>query len=202
MKTSITALVLMSSIAFAHPCSAQHKPDKEEREAMAMSAEDVALRVEVKGQSDALEPVVWISTRPFLEGRSGSDKFLRASLDKITGKVFYQLYLSGVFPQSMRFSRITYLIAGNLQSGDVQRIYTDVSCQRYGCSYYEDYVVEFSRAALEALAAGDDGVYWQARLFGETVEGADVDVLRNETAGFLIAVDRAMSALPSPADGG
>ena len=58
MKTSITALVLMSSIAFAHPCSAQHKPDKEEREAMAMSAEDVALRVEVKGQSDALEPVV------------------------------------------------------------------------------------------------------------------------------------------------
>lgn len=195
MRALVAAILLLPAIGSASHAGAQYKPDKEERVAMAMSPEEVSLRLELKGQSDALEPAIWISTQPFLRGRSGGDKFLRANIDKITGKVFYQLYLSSSFSQSLRFDRMTYLVGGKLKTAKVERIYFDVSCQRYGCTHFEDFVVDLSREDLQALAAEGGGPYWRARLFGQSVEGADVDVLRNETSGLLLAVDQQLARL-------
>jgi|JI8StandDraft_2_1071088.scaffolds.fasta_scaffold31306_5 hypothetical protein len=202
MKSRIALALITLLSCNAHSALAQHKPDKEERAAMTMTPEQVSRSVEKKGAVDPLEPSIWISTRPFLLGNSGSDKFLRANIDKATGEVVYQLYLSGVFPYSMRFDRMTYLVSGKLRQAKVDRVYFDVSCQRYGCSHYEDYVVQLERNDLDALSTCVTGSpYWKARLFGQSVEGTDVDVLCNETAGFLVAVDRAVAKLkPTPAD--
>lgn len=196
MKINAALLLLTIVSLSAQPVMAQRKPNKEERAAMAMTPEQVSRSVEKKGAVDPLEPAIWISTRPFLPGNSGGDRFLRANIDKATGEVFYQLYLSGAFPQAMRFDRMTFLVSGQLKRAKVDRISYDVSCQRYGCSHYEDYVVQLERADLEALSISADGTpFWTARLFGQTVEGTDVNVLCNETAGFLIAVDRALTKL-------
>lgn len=169
---------------------------------MAMTPEHVASLVEIKGESDPLEPSIWISTQPFLKARFGGDRFLRANIDKVSGKVFYQLYVSAAFSQSMRFNRMTYLVDGKLKSATADRIYYDVSCQRYGCSHYEHYVVELPRSDLEALAGEASDPSWQARFFGQAVDGVDLLVLDNETAGFLLAVDQVLTRVQKAGDGG
>lgn len=188
----LTAILLLGS-----PVWGQGTLSKQEQKAMQFTPEQVSQMVEVRGDRDQLEPTIWVSTQPFLKRNVGDDKFLRANIDKTTGQVFYQLYLSGSAPQSLRLNRMTYLVDGKLQSAKVDRIYFDVSCQRYGCTYFEDHVVTIPRDHLEALAKADGDLFWRARLFGQTVQGIDIMFLRNETAGLLLAVDRLQSAAPT-----
>lgn len=196
MKMHRTAALIALAL-HAAPSLAQEKVSKQELVAMRSTPEQVAQMVEVRGDRDQLEPTVWVSTQPFLKRKIGDDKFLRANIDKLTGDVFYQLYLSGSAPQSLRLDRMTYLVDGELQSAKVDRIYFDVSCQRYGCTHFEDYVVTIPRDHMEALSKGEGDLSWRARLFGQTTEGIDIMFLRNETAGLLLAVDRLRVAFPA-----
>lgn len=189
LKLFILAVALASL-----PAAAQDQPrklTKQEREAMALTPADASLRTTVRG-TDELDPSVWVSTEPFLKG-GAYDKFFRARIDKETGETFYQLYLRSASGRgAVRLSRMTYLVDGKLKIAPIDRIDTDVSCQRYGCTYYEDAVADLPREDLEALASGegDEDTFWRMRLFGDAVSGVDATLLRNETAGFLIAVDR------------
>lgn len=185
------ALIIASFLAGA-PVLAQvpaQKLSKPEREAMALTAEQASFRTSVSG-ADALGPGVWVSTEPFLSGRA-DDKFLRALIDKETGDTTYQLYLrSSSGRGAFRPSKLTYLINGAPRSAPVERIDVDVSCRHRNCTYFEDAIADLPRADLEALANNGANDFWQMRLFGETVTGVDTAMLRNETAGLLIAVDR------------
>jgi hypothetical protein len=201
MRRDFVIAVSLVLVVTGASAAAQDKPNKEEREAMAMTPSEVVTRVEVKGQTDPLEPSIWVSTQPFLKARAGNDRFLRANISKATGQVFYQLYVSAAFSQSMRFNRMTYLVGGELRSADVERVFFDVSCQRYGCTHFEDYVIELPRADLDALAADPSDVAWRARFFGQSVDGTDLMVLRNETAGFLTVVDHVIEQIQAPSAG-
>ena len=197
--TLAVALVSLPVAAQEQP----RKPTKQEREAMALTPADASLRTTVRG-TDELDPSVWVSTEPFLKG-GAYDKFFRARIDKENGETFYQLYLrSASNRDALRLSRMTYLIGGKLKTAAIDRIDTDVSCQRYGCTYYEDAVANLPREDLEALASGegDEQPFWRMRLFGDTVSGTDAVILRNETAGFLMAVDRERERLGFEATGG
>lgn len=161
---------------------------------MELSSAQVAGLVEVKGLADPLDPGVWVSSEPILKQKSGGDKFFRAYFDKVDGSEFYQIYLRSVAQDSLGLQRMTYIVDGKLQSASISRLDIDVDCSRYGCSYYEDYVVEVPREHLDALAKGSD-IAWDARLFGTSTTGIDTQFLTNETAGFLLAVDRAKDSL-------
>lgn len=188
-KLLITAALLASVTAPAFAEPPLPKLSKLERDAMALTDEQASFRTSVKG-TDALDPALWVTTEPFLTGRA-TDKFLRALIDKETGETTYQLYLRSASGQgALRLSKMTYLIDGALRSAPIERIDVDVSCRQRSCTYFEDAIAELPRADLEALANPAGGVFWRMRLFGDTTAGEDATLLRNETAGFLIAVDR------------
>lgn len=162
---------------------------KQEKQAIAMSPSQVAAVAEVKGLKDDLDPSVWISTEPFLKRKGNADKFLRANIDKITGEVFYQLYLRGSWSTRLSFDRATLMIDDRLQSAPVRQVWADVSCSRYGCTYYQDFAVDFSREQLETLCKESDDIDLRVRLFGQSVDGVNIVFLRNEAEGLLLAVD-------------
>lgn len=165
------------------------KLSKPEREAMALTDEQASFRTSVKG-TDALDPTLWVTTEPFLTGRA-ADKFFRALINKETGETTYQLYFRSASGRgALRLSKMTYLIDGTLRSVPIERINVDVSCRQRSCTYFEDAIAELPRADIEALANPAADEFWRMRLFGDTTTGEDTTFLRNETAGFLIAVDR------------
>lgn len=161
-----------------------------------LSPENIAYRVSVTG-TDKLDPTLWVSTKPVLE-MPGADKFLRAAVDKASGKVIYQIYFQITsFENRANFSRMTYLVDDQLRSLEVQKIGSDVSCQRLGCSFYEDYVAVVPRTDLEAVSKGrsPDDTSWTFRLFGALTQGNDTQMFRVEVAGFLLAVDQQLQSV-------
>lgn len=181
--------ILSLTLLFHGPALAQ-QPTKAERDAMALSGEQASHRMSLRGVLD-LDPALWVSSEPFLKGNA-DDKFFRARIDKETGQVTYQVYLRSTSRRPPRLSKMTYLIDGKLKSADIDIVGSDVSCHRYGCTHFEDGVAEIPRADLDALAAGE-GPTWQTKLFGKSIEGITTQFLRNETAGFLMSVDRALA---------
>lgn len=186
-------LVLVLATTTTSQAAAQ-RVSKAEATAMAMSPAQAALSMKVDG-GDQLDPVVWVSSELFLPKKYESDKFFRAMIDKATGAVTYQIYLVSVDRVAKRYSRITYMADGALKSASVSRIGFDVDCGRYGCSYYEDFVAQVPREHLDELACSQPGGIWTARVFGDTVAGTDINFLCNETAGFLLTVDREVAFL-------
>lgn len=187
---AIATALIVAPVGAAEPAM---KLSKAEQVALAMPAAEAALRVKVTGL-DELDPNVWVSTEPFLKGPV-DDKFFRAMINKSTGEVVYQIYLRSTSSRGpLRLSKMTYLVDGALKSASIEHASTDVSCgqARYGCTHFEDSIADIPREDLEFLmksnAATDN--FWRMRLFGPAVTGVDTLFLRNETAGFLIAVDR------------
>lgn len=187
----LLATSLIGTAAYSAP-----KLSKAEAAVAALTPEQVSDRVKVTG-TDQLDPTLWVSTKPLLD-HPGADKFLRAAIDKTSGKVSYQIYFQSASSRGpLRLSKLTYLIDGQLKASAITVIGTDVSCQRWGCIHYEDAIADLPRQDLEALSRGstpeDDS--WRMRLFGNAVEGGDTQMFRNEIAGFLIAVDRQLATL-------
>lgn len=185
----------------AAPVSAQ-KLSKADRETMLLTPEQIANRVEIRG-ADVLDPVLWISTRPVLEHRYGSDKFLRAAIDKVKGQVTYQFYVVIHGTDPFRPSSMTYLSHGSLARVEMQRLDYDPNCSRYGCSSTEQAVADISRSDMEqfaACAAPGTASSFSVKIFGSSVEGMETKMLCTEAAGLLLAVDtyqNARNAVPS-----
>ena len=198
-----TALVIV--MLAAAPAAADQptgKMTKEEWAASTMTAEQAAARVKFNGFGD-LDPVLWISTEPFLEYRNQGDKFWRAMVDKETGKVTYQVYLKSRSTNPLRLSKLTYAINGKLRSVPLERISFDVNCHRYGCTHYEDFIGEFPKEDLESLSVGADSndIAVKMKVFGDTVSGIDTEFFRNEIAGLLIvAAQRRRQFYGEPVD--
>ncbi|WEK00634.1 MAG: hypothetical protein P0Y59_02770 [Candidatus Sphingomonas phytovorans] len=190
MMQKIAIIALATIAPAAQAAEPLNKPTRAEERAMALTPEEASLRMMVRG-TDELDPTIWVSSEPFLKG-SGDDKFFRAAIDKQSRAVVYQIYLRSTSSRGpLRLSKMTYMVAGRLKSVQVERVDLDVSCRSL-CLHFEDAIAEIPREDLELLAK-DTGPAWRARLFGDTVQGIDAGFLRNETAGFLIAVDRVLA---------
>lgn len=193
LRAAILAALLATPAIAKEPTN---KLSKLEREAMALSPADASFRISITG-TDELDPAVWVSTKPFLTG-TAYDRYFRARIDKITGDTFYQLYFRSASPRNpIRLTKMTYLVNGQLKSANIDRIGVDVSCRSHQCTYFEDHVADLPREDLNVLATGSEAndLFWRMRLFGEATTGEDATLLRNETAGFLIAVDRERARL-------
>src|SRR5690606_19074024 len=124
-------------------------------------------------------------TMPFTKSGSG-DKFLRAGIDKATGEAFYQFYLYLVTSrQAFRPSRMTYLVAGKVAEAKADRVAFDVNCYRGGCTYHEDAIFTLPREAIEefaSCAAPGSPASFRVKIFGDTTEGFDTQMLCTEAA--------------------
>lgn len=170
---------------------------KQDRAAIMQTPQQIAATASVTGQA-ALDPYIWVDTRNFLR-KAGNDRWFRARIDKATGEVQYQFYV--VLEQRRQdfgLSALTYANAGGLAKQEFTRVDMDVQCQRYGCGFTEDAVAVLPRADLEYAAqgavAGQD-ITWAAKLFGDSQEGVQIDTLKTEIAGFLLAVDSQIERL-------
>jgi hypothetical protein len=206
MSKFLRASILLSVTAFpglTTTVSAQDQLNRHERAAMLLTPGQVADKVVVKGETDELSPIIWLSTQEFLKSDAG-DKFLRAGFDRKKGEFFYQIYLQSVSRQAFRPDSATFMAGGELQTVKADRISFDVSCSRYSCLHYEDTLIELTRANMDEFAScaspGEDASF-RVRVFGATTEGQDVSMFCTEAAGLLLAVERLADRLnhsPAP----
>lgn len=152
--------------------------------------------VNIQGK-EPLDPIAWVSTEPFISTR-GTDKFLRAAIDKATGQVTYQVYLIFAERNAFRPSSMTFISPTGLKRVEVQRIDFDPSCSRYGCTIYEQAVAEVSRedmAHFASCAAPGTTASFSVKVFGSTIEGIESRFLCTEAAGLLVAVDAILASM-------
>ncbi|HMO74049.1 MAG TPA: hypothetical protein PKD48_01765 [Sphingopyxis sp.] len=201
-KAALVAM-LMAGAGQAQAFQKPEKLSKAERAAALLTSQQVAARVKITGTSE-LDPVMWISTEPFLEHRYATDKFWRAMINKETGAVTYQVYFKLQTPRSQRLSKLTYAIGGRLQSIPLTRIHFDVSCHRYGCTHYEDFIGEFPKEHVEEMAnaANSTDTSVTVKVFGDLVTGEETAFFRTELAGLLIATEARAAEYVQPAHSG
>lgn len=155
----------------------------------------------VSSKDDALETQAEFDTyKGWLE--RPSDVFLRAYVDKATGAVTYQLYATVAFDRDWRFyDRINYeLPGGQVGSGEVERVNSNVYCGAYGCNFVEEVVFDVPEALMRALASTyqpGSNASWHFKI---KCRFADADyqngIVPAEAAGLLSAVDTYRARLP------
>lgn len=159
-------------------------------------------------QDDALETVATFSTvRGFqYSGMLGgwNDEFLRAFVDKKTGKVTYQLY------QIMRYSdsgwhyynRINYVMPDGTRTEPALVISRDVDCAgstagRRGCEYEEHVAIPLGEDAIRMMAnsySPEKPMALAYRVSSQSGNKFDGKLLDAEAAGLLDRVDAYMAA--------
>jgi hypothetical protein len=183
--------------------AAAQKLSKAERAAIAMSPDAASYSVKVTGE-DQLDPAIYISTSPFhSEGYGVADHFLRAIIDKKTGRTAYQVYVITRDREAQRYSSVTYESTVGPADAKVDILDTDVDCGRYSCYYSEQVVFELPKqfvASVAATAKAGDGATWRYKLHGRTAGGGSMTMLKTEFAAILLATARLRRQLELPAD--
>lgn len=196
--------LIAGTVLFGTPASAQ-----DARKLFAMTPEQFAAKVAVK--DDQFETEISFNTEAGWR-ESPSDAFLRAYVDKTSGKVTYQLYQIVRFRGDWPFYRtINYYTPEGLREGELSRIHSDVDCGaiRWGgsCSMYEHVGFELPEALVRYIASvykPNTAVMWKYKLKGRFSDGDHVDgIMPAEAAGLLAVVDRyrasrGLAALPAP----
>lgn len=194
-RTSLVYYAAASALILASPASAQ-KISKAEAAAMAADIDAVRSKSTVTGFGP-LDVTEWVSTEGFYK-TSPSDRFMRASIDRKTGHVTYQLYLSYGHGRDWFIpSTLNYEADGGPKQAVMSRVGSDVNCSRYGCFYTEDTVTSFDRADLEWVAKGakPGGESWNLKMYGRYTDGIDFMVLKTEVAALLAMVDTELAKL-------
>ena len=126
---------------------------------------------------------------------------MRGYIDRKTGAVTAQVYHSASrVGGSPRFYRATYETPDGIKEVDAQPVGFDVSCQRYGCTNYEDAVFPIDYAMLQEAAKRYSpseplkGIRY--RLFDRSGFNADEIIPANEIAAFVKVVERERGRLP------
>jgi hypothetical protein len=176
------------------------KPSKAEQNAISATIEQISRGVNVTGIGQ-LDPDMWISTQPFFKTLNG-DVFARAVIQKKTMTVTYQLYfVTASRSNALRPKRLTFNMPEGLTETTLSRVSFDPSCSRYGCTIYEDSIGTFTRAQFDyAASQAVDGApkVWQMKIFGDSTEGLETNILASEIAGLLKAVDLRLLKMRTP----
>ena len=202
----ITRLVHYAAICAlgASQALAAEKLTKADKLAIASSPEQIAAKAEVK--NDDLDTTISISTEPFTPKKltifspHGSDKFLRAFVDKRSGKTLFQIYFwtSYLGRDWLFLNGLNYESPAGPVSAKAERLAGDVTCGRIGCNYMEHLVAEIPEAVLRSVSAGAQAgtdEQWAFRIYAKQAEPLSTTFLKTEIAGLLIAVDKEVLAL-------
>jgi hypothetical protein len=185
---------------FSSEAIAAGKMGKDEERATMASPEYVADLAEIR--NDPLDTFIRINTSPFYIQRQGllkvanNDKYMRAIIDKETGRTVYQLYMWVSYTGDWAFfNRLNYESSSGPKSAIFHEIDRKVGyCGRYlGCTLTEHFAADIPEEVLRQIADGaqaGDGRTWRFRVYGKGVDGVNSELLRTEVAGILIAVER------------
>ena len=156
-------------VAVALLSACQPRMSAQERLAMWRGLTDAHFRETTTIQDDNLDLVASFSTE---KGRPGAKHpedgyyyqhdFLRAFIDKRTGKIEYQLYFTMTYPgPQRRYETATYEAPKGTQQGIVTVIDRSKSCERSQGVTYCDYREDL------AIALDENVVTWVAARYGE-----------------------------------
>lgn len=196
------SIAVAAAVICSFPAHAA-KLSKDEQRAVAATPADVAAIATVV--DDPLDTKMRVDTKNFFVSKQGllkitsGDKYFRAFIDRKTGMTVLQLVLWQNHGGQWQFWDRA---VAEGPDGPVElkghRLDSDVSCHRYGCTYFESVAIDVDEALLRWVAAdarpGQDHS-WNFKIYGRYVEGAPTGILKTEAAGFLLAVERARAKL-------
>lgn len=204
--TVLSRLVVLFPICVGLTCgvAAAQKPTKQEAAAIAASPADAASSVGVQGLDD-LDTDFILSTQPFLLSNYDTDQFLRAFINKRTGKSVFQVYVWLSYNGNPKeLSSVNYETPSGPVTASLIRIDTTSNgCGRWNCGWREDVAFEVPEALLRTIsknAVGGTGASWQYKLSGKYGGEPIRQMLKTEIAGLLLKADevRQSNHLPVP----
>lgn len=199
----LTATGLLVGAFSAQPAIA----GKAEDEAIARSPADATRYITIA--NDRLDTSITLSSEPFYLKKDGllrvvnADQFMRAWIDKKTGKATFQVYIWARYGNNWQnFNRATYTTSDGPVDAEVVNISSDVEgCSAYGCTLREDFGFsvpeDVVRYAAEGAAAGT-GERWEYRIYSKSGPPQTTGLLKTEIAGLLRRVDLERSYLRKP----
>lgn len=153
------------------------------------------LAAEVKGLGDPLETSVTVSTRdyerPRLVTRGSADPSYVGILTKEGGEETFALFVRTNDRDWRHWSSVRIGFADGVETFDVARVGSDVSCHRRACDHVEDVVAMLTEEQVRRIAGADTVV--TARLSGRGT--MDMALSPDEAGVFLAAMDSARAAL-------
>ncbi len=201
-------ILLLTALLAVQASAKESKSDAALRQQLERSPASLESLVKVKG--DSLDPSYTISTsgvsvfvsKGWLASTTIENSFLRAFVDKKTGAVTAQVYHSARYGGNgwNHFRRASYEGADGLVETSADRVGSDVSCARYGCTYYEDIVFDVPWSTFEALASKYDPANpmtgMKYRLFGQSGNNFDEGIPINEIVAFVNVVKKIRNPAP------
>lgn len=155
-------------------------------------------------KDDDLETVATITTAPGFTFKGGftdrvrADSFLRAFIEKTTGRTSYQLYATITYTGQWRtFESGTFSTPAGPVSQPLTVIDHSVTCPYSICVYTEVVALELTESFLRQLAQRADErpvTPWRFRFKAKDSEDWTDDIAPAEAAGLLLAVDRYRTA--------
>jgi len=163
-----------------------------------LTPDDVAKLVTTA--DDHLESVATLTTDRVFKTPGGfsdrvrADNFLRALIDKKSGRTIFQLYAQLLYTgEPRRFNGANFQLADSITSSPLTISNETVDCPYGVCMHEEHIAFEVPEALLRDLAArGEERPVrpWRFRLKAQNGEDWTDDMAPAEAAGLLIAVDR------------
>lgn len=199
-------LAFISILALAAPLQAQpiageeviEPSEKQLRQLRALSPASVEKLISIN--DDSLEAVATLTTEPVWKSKGGftdkvrSDNFLRAFIDKRTGKVRYQLYQQVTYSGDWRrFTSVNFATADGPVAAELTPIVEEVVTCSYGiCVHREVVGFDVPREVLDQLAnqySAERLDFWRFRFKGRGGLDWEDRISPAEIAGLLRAVD-------------
>jgi hypothetical protein len=173
------------------------KIDKQLAQLVTMTPADFAAKTAVT--DDNLEVAAKFDTagafhyKPGFMSTADADVFLRAFVEKTTGRALFQVYYNASVVASAwpGLGQANFIGPRGLESIDVTKISSDVSCARYSCSYYEAVAADLPEETVRWMAAqyqagANNGV--EIRFKGKTLD-LQIGIMPAEFAGLISRVD-------------
>lgn len=193
-------ILILTALLAAQASAKESKTEAALREQLQRSPATLENLVKIKG--DSLDPSYTVTTqgvsvfvsKGWLASTTIENSFLRAFIDRKTGAVTAQVYHSATYGGRgwHHFQRASFEGPNGLEEVKADRVGTDVSCSRYGCTHYEDVVFEIPWATIDAMAAKYDPANPQVglkyRLFGQSGQNFDEAIPVNEIVAFANVV--------------
>lgn len=206
MRFTLRAAMLAALLGVPAGANAQ-KQSKVMQQLLAMSPADFQQRVALK--DDGLDTVARLSSENGFQEKRGLlkmqwyDNFLRAFVDKKTGRTEFQVYQWISYSGGWRFYHsVNFETPAGPDSKQLTIIDRDVTgCSQYGCSFAEHVGFEVDERLLRQIAARANSPtqpIWRFKFGSKSGQEWQDGMSAAEVAGFLAAVDqyRATRGLP------
>jgi hypothetical protein len=188
----------MSLFLFQPALAKETSRERQLREMFSRTPDQIMPLIEVSG--DAMDPsyklssygVSVIVSKGLLFSTTYENSFLRGFVNKTTGNIIVQVYHSATYDASnwYHLRRATFETTDGIKQAELDRIATDVSCGRYGCTYSEDVAFDLPVETLDQVAQTYDPAkgqqFMRYRLFGQSGTTIDDVVPVNELTAFVM----------------